>query len=144
MNYTKSTKAKEIERKWHLIDVKGEVLGRVATKIASLLMGKSKPNFVRHLDMGDWVVVINAAHVRVTGNKAETKIYTRYSGYPGGLKREKFKDLQARKPEEIIIHAVSGMLPKNKLRKRTLRRLRVFAGKDHPYQDKFKLQGSSK
>jgi len=134
---TKPVKEKEIERAWHLIDVKGEVLGRVAPMIASLLQGKNKANYVPYLDMGDYVVVINASQVVVTGKKEETKIYTRYSGYPGGLKVLKYKDLLNDKPEFIIKHAVSGMLPKNKFRDRRLKRLFVFQDNNHPYQDKF-------
>jgi large subunit ribosomal protein L13 len=142
MGYTKSTKANDIEREWHLVDVKDKVLGRVSTEIAQLLIGKSKPYFVNHLDVGDWVVVINASEVAITGGKAEKKEYTRYSGYPGGLKRERFKDLQKRKPEEIIKLSVSGMLPKNKLRKKRMRRLFVYAGKEHPYEKELKTQSS--
>lgn len=136
MQYTKPTKAGDIKREWHLIDAKGKVLGRAATQIAEALMGRQKPYFVRYLDMGDYVVVINAAHAKVTGNKAQDKIYTRYSGYPGGLKKEKFKDLLQRKPEEVLKRAVSGMLPKNKLRKKFLRRLYIYPYDKHPYQDK--------
>ena len=134
---TKPVKEKEIERGWHLIDVGGKVLGRVAPMIASLLQGKNKANYVPYLDMGDYVVVINASQVVVTGKKGETKIYTRYSGYPGGLKVLKYKDLLNDKPEFIIKHAVSGMLPKNKFRDRRLKRLFVFQDNNHPYQDKF-------
>jgi len=134
---TKPVKEKEIERGWHLIDVGGKVLGRVAPMIASLLQGKNKANYVPYLDMGDYVVVINASQVVVTGKKEETKIYTRYSGYPGGLKVLKYKDLLNDKPEFIIKHAVSGMLPKNKFRDRRLKRLFVFQDNNHPYQDKF-------
>lgn len=136
MNYTKPTKAGDIKREWHLIDAKDKVLGRTATKIAEILIGKPKAYFTRHLDVGDYVIVTNAADVKVTGNKVEKKEYTRYSGYPGGLKKEKFKDLLERKPEQIVKRAVSGMLPKNKLRKRMLRRLYVYAGGEHPYKDK--------
>src|SRR3989344_1606349 len=120
---TAATKVKEIQRAWHQVDVAGQTLGRVATGIATLLMGKSKPYFVRNLDCGDYVVVINASHVRVTGKKASTKIYTSYSGFPGGLRKESFQDLQNRRPTEVIRRAVYGMLPKNKLRDSMVKRL---------------------
>jgi large subunit ribosomal protein L13 len=135
---TKPTEGSKITREWHHIDVSGKVLGRIATQIAMLLMGKAKPYFVRHLDCGDYVVVTNAAKVAVSGKKEKQKIYYRYSGYPGGLKMEKLEELRARKPEEIILHAVRGMLPQNRLRDRMLKRLKVFAGPDHPYKDKIK------
>lgn len=142
MNYTKPTKASDVEREWHMVDVKDKVLGREATEIAQLLMGKRKPYFVRHLDVGDYVVVVNATAVKVTGDKEEKKIYTRYSGYPGGLKEETFRQLRDRSPEKIIRRAVSGMLPKNKLRKRMLSRLYVYEGSEHPHQDKVKVQSA--
>jgi large subunit ribosomal protein L13 len=138
MKYTKPTKASDIKRGWYEVDVKGEILGRQATDIAHKLIGKSKPNFVGHLDLGDHVIVINAKNVKVTGNKFEDKIYTRYSGYPSGLKEEKFKNLIARKPKEVIQRAVAGMLPKNKLRKKRLARLYVYPGSEHPHKDKLK------
>ena len=138
MGYTKATRAGEIKRKWHLIDVKNKVLGRISTDIAQKLIGKSKPYYVGHLDVGDYVVVINAKNIKVTGKKEEKKIYTRYSGYPGGLKEEKLGDLRKRKPEKIIRHSVSGMLPKNKLRRRRLKRLFIFTGAKHKYEKKFK------
>lgn len=134
---TKSTKLKDIKRNWHLIDVKDKVLGRVATDIALLLMGKSKSDFVRNLDLGDYVVVINAKEVKVTGNKEKLKKYYRHSGYPGGFKEETLSSLRERKPEEVISHAVSGMLPQNKLRKLMLSRLHIFADLEHDYKDKF-------
>lgn len=135
---TTATKADDIRRTWHLIDLKGKTLGRVSTEIAHLLMGKSKPYFVRNLDCGDYVVVINASDIKVTGNKEEQKKYYRHSGYPGGFKVETLKELRARKPENIIKHSVKGMLPQNKLRDRMLKRLFIFAGEEHKYQDKFK------
>jgi len=136
-NYTKPTKAGDITREWHEKNAEGEVLGRLATDVAKLLIGKSKPNFARNLDMGDYVVVTNAAKIVVTGSKAEQKLYDNYSGYPGGLKQVKFKDLNESKPGEVIRLAVSGMLPKNKLRKQRIARLYIFAGADHKYKDKF-------
>lgn len=134
---TRPTKTTEIKRKWHLIDVKGKILGRTATEIAKFLMGKGKPYFTKNLDCGDYVVVINSVDVRVTGKKETDKVYTRYSGYPSGLRKITVKELRERKPEEIIRHAVSGMLPKNKLRASMLKRLYVFAGAEHKYKDKF-------
>jgi large subunit ribosomal protein L13 len=135
---TQTTKAADIKREWHVIDVKDKALGRVSSEIAQLLMGKSKPYFVRNLDCGDYVVVINAKVVKATGNKEEQKNYYRHSGYPGGFKVETLRELRARKPEEIITHAVKGMLPQNKLRDKMLRRLFVFAGEEHKYEDKFR------
>lgn len=137
MKSTKSTKAKEIKREWHLIDVSDKILGRSASEIAKLLMGKQKPNFVRNLDCGDYVVVINAKTVKATGNKEKTKTYYRHSGYPGGFKKETLENLRQRKPENIIIRAVSGMLPQNRLKKLMLNRMHVFAGSEHPYSEKF-------
>lgn len=136
---TIATKAQEIKRNWHHIDVKDKTLGRVSSEIALLLMGKSKPYFVKNLDCGDYVVVTNAATVKVTGKKEETKFYTRHSMYPGGYKTETFKNLRSRRPEEIIRRAVSGMLPSNKLKDTMLKRLFVFVGEEHSYIDKFKI-----
>lgn len=124
------------QRQWHLIDVKEKILGRVATEIASLLTGKGKPNFSRNQDIGDFVVVINSREVKVSGKKEGEKKYYRHSGYPGGLKVRTLRELRSQKPSEIIIHAVKGMLPQNRLRDRMLGRLFVFAGDEHPYQDK--------
>lgn len=137
-NLTQPTSIKDIKRSWHLIDVNEMILGRVSSEIAQLLMGKGKPNFVRNLDCGDYVVVINAKTIKTTGNKEEQKNYYRHSGYPGGFKKETLKELRVRKPEEIIKHAVKGMLPQNKLRDRMLTRLLIFAGEEHEYGDKFK------
>lgn len=139
----KTISDKEIKREWHLVDVKGETLGRISTKIASLLMGKSKPYFVRNLDCGDYVVVVNAKDVKVTGNKETQKKYYRYSGYPGGFRAEALQDLRKRKPTEVIRHAVSGMLPQNKLKSKMLKRLLVFAGSEHTYSDRFTHSTSS-
>lgn len=134
---THSTQAKDIVRTWHLFDVKGQVLGRVATQIAHALMGKGKPNFVRHLDCGDHVVVVNAAHVVVTGKKESEKLYTNYSGFPGGLKTKALWQVRREKPTKIVKSAVYGMLPKNKLRDRLVTRLWIYAESDHPYKSKF-------
>lgn len=137
-NFTQPTKLSDIKRAWHVVDVKGKILGRIASNISVLLMGKSKPYFVRHIDVGDYVVVVNAKDVKVTGKKEVLKKYYRASGYPGGLRIESLGALRQRKPEEIIRHAVKGMLPQNKLRDRMMRRLFVFAGEEHPYKDKMK------
>lgn len=139
---TKGTKISEIKREWHLIDVKGKILGRTASDIALLLMGKAKPYFVKNLDCGDYVVVINAKDIKTTGKKEDLKTYYRHSGYPGGFKAEKLKDLRQRNPEEIIRHAVSGMVPQNKLRAQMLKKLYVFAGEEHTYKDKFKSENA--
>lgn len=135
---TYSPSASEITRDWHLIDAEGQVLGRLATRIAKLLMGKSKATFVRHLDIGDHVVVINAAKVVVTGNKESQKIYHRHSGWPGGMRITPLAKMRATKPEQIIIKAVTGMLPRNRLHAKLLKHLHVFARVDHPYTKQFK------
>lgn len=137
MNTTVSTKQADIKRAWHHIDVKDQTLGRVASDIAQKLMGKSKSYFVRNLDCGDFVVVTNAATVKVTGKKEVKKVYYRHSMYPGGLRAARLEEVRAKKPEEIIIHAVKGMLPQNKLRASMLKRLYVFAGEDHKFEEKF-------
>ncbi|PIU33105.1 50S ribosomal protein L13 [Candidatus Woesebacteria bacterium CG_4_10_14_0_2_um_filter_39_14] len=135
---TRVTKAKEIKREWHLINAQDQILGRMAVEIAALLMGKNKPSFVPYLDGGDYVVVINAAKVKVSGRKAENKLYYRHSGYPGGFKKVTFAQQMAKDPTQIIRHAVEGMLPKNKLRDQRLARLKVFIDEKHNYEDKFK------
>ena len=139
----KATKLNDIQRAWHLIDVSDKILGRVSTDIAKLLMGKGKSYFVRNLDCGDFVVVVNAKSVKVTGTKEKNKVYARHSGYPGGFKSETLGQLRERKPEDIIVHAVKGMLPQNKLRDKMLNRLKVFEGQEHSYQDKFSSKGGS-
>jgi large subunit ribosomal protein L13 len=126
-------KKEEVKRSWHLIDVKGQVLGKSATKIAELLIGKHKPTYTPHVDGGDYVVVINASQVEVTGKKRTDKIYYRHSQYPGGLKAESFDKKLARQPKQIIENAVWGMLPTNKLRDPRMKRLKVFADANHPY-----------
>lgn len=135
---TYSTKQKDIKRQWHLVDLKGRILGRIATQIAQLLQGKDKVYYTPHLDCGDWVVAINAAKIKVTGKKIKEKIYYRHSGYPGGLKAVTFEQQMAKDPRKIIEWAVKNMLPKNKLREGRMRRLKVFAGSEHKYEDKFK------
>jgi large subunit ribosomal protein L13 len=130
-----------LKRDWHLIDAKGKILGKVATKIANLLRGKDKPIFVPYLDVGDYVVVINASRIKVSGKKLEQKIYYRHSGYLGGLKATPLKKLLAEKPEHVIKTAVSGMLPKNKLRKLWLKRLYIYKDEDYPQKNQVKLEG---
>jgi large subunit ribosomal protein L13 len=130
---TYSTKASDIERQWHVIDASGKVLGRLATQAASLLMGKHKPIFSRNLDIGDFVVIINADKVRVTGNKAEQKLYYRHSGYPGGLKSISLERMMQTNPTRVIEQAVKGMLPHNRLGASMMKKLRVYAGEEHPH-----------
>lgn len=135
---TKPVKEKDVERNWHLVDVSGKILGRAIPEIARFLQGKHKVNYVSNIDTGDYVVVINAKKIVLSGRKSNTKVYTRYSGYPGGLRTESFSNLINKKPQAVIKHAVLGMLPKNKLRDRRMTRLFVFADDKHPYQDKIK------
>jgi len=130
---TYSTKASDIERQWHVIDASGKVLGRLATQVASLLMGKHKPLFTRNLDMGDFVVIINADKVRVTGNKAKQKLYHRHSGYPGGLKSISLEEMMQTNPTRVIEYAVKGMLPHNRLGAKMMKKLRVYVGDTHPH-----------
>jgi len=137
MTKTKATKAGDIQRNWHLIDVKNKILGRIGTEIAGILIGKSKPNYVPYLDCGDYVVVINSALIATSGKKMDQKIYRHYSGYPGGQKKKTLKQVLFEHPENVIMQAVSGMLPKNKLRDSMLRRLFVFPDGNHPYKHKF-------
>jgi len=123
----------QIHRDWYVIDAEGQTLGRIATKIASILRGKNKPYFATNLDCGDFVVVINAEKVGVTGSKADAKVYQNYSGYPGGLREVSFKRMLDSKPEEIIRSAVKGMLPKNTLGRQMFKKLKVYAGTEHPH-----------
>ncbi|OGK20615.1 50S ribosomal protein L13 [Candidatus Roizmanbacteria bacterium RIFCSPHIGHO2_02_FULL_37_13b] len=139
---TKPVKQKDIKRAWHLIDAKKKIVGRLASEVAKLLIGKHKVDYVEYLDIGDNVVVINASKIELSGKKELTKTYSRYSGYPGGLKRVSFKELKDKRPEEIVRHAVYGMLPKNKLRARRIIRLFTFRDNKHPFEDKFKLQNT--
>jgi len=135
---TYSAKASEIERQWHVIDASDKILGRLATKAASLLMGKNKPQFSRHMDMGDFVIIINAEKVRVTGNKMKQKMYYRHSGYPGGLKSISLEKMMQDHPTRAIEHAVKGMLPHNRLGAILRKRLKVYAGEAHPHQGQTK------
>jgi large subunit ribosomal protein L13 len=130
---THVTKPADIERNWQEIDADGEVLGRLATRIARILMGKDRTNFSRSVEMADFVIVTNAAKVRVTGRKEEQKVYYRHTGFPGGIKQRTLAEMRTKFPERIITHAVRGMLPDNKLRDTMLSRLKVYAGPDHPH-----------
>ena len=130
---TYSTKASDIKPEWHVIDASGEVLGKLATQVASLLMGKHKPIFSRNLDTGDFVIVINADKVRVTGNKAKQKVYYRHSGYPGGLKSISLEKMMETNPAQVVEHAVKGMLPHNRLAAKMMKKLRVYVGDTHPH-----------
>jgi len=135
---TYSVKASEIKREWHVLDAADQVLGRLATQVARLLMGKHKPIFTRNLDTGDYVVVINADKVRVTGNKAKQKVYYRHSGYPGGLKTISYDKLMETNPTRVIEHAVKGMLPHTRLGANMMKKLRVYVGDTHPHPVKRK------
>lgn len=127
-------KDKDIKRKIYLVDADGQVLGRLAARVASILRGKHKPIYTPHIDTGDQVIIINAANVTVTGRKRKEKIYTRFSGYPGGLKRIVFEDLMKKKPTEAVMHAVKGMLPKGPLGRKMLTKLRVYSNSSHKHQ----------
>jgi large subunit ribosomal protein L13 len=127
-------KEHEIEKKWHLIDASDKVLGRLATEIANILRGKKKPIFTPHMDAGDYVVVVNAERVALTGDKLEKKTYYRHSGYVGGLRQTTAKEMLEKKPENLIKFAVKGMLPKTSLGRRQLTKLKVYTGPDHPHQ----------
>ena len=139
MKFTKPTKSKEIKRKWHLIDLNGKVLGRISTEISTKLMGKQKPYFANNLDCGDYVVLVNASKIKVTGKKYSQKTYSKYSGYPGGLKTKNFSQVISSHPERVIRESVAGMLPKNRLRASMLKRLFVFPDEEHQYKEKFNL-----
>lgn len=130
---TYTAKADEVAHGWCVIDAQGKVLGKLATQIAVRLRGKHKPEYTPHVDTGDYVVVVNAAKLRVTGRKPERKIYYRHSGFPGGLKQINFTKLQASKPERVLQHAVKGMLPKGPLGYAMLKKLKVYAGATHPH-----------
>ena len=131
---TFSAKKKDIERSWFLVDAENKVLGRLAAKIAAVLRGKHKPVFTPHVDTGDFVIVINADKIHLTGAKFDNKMYYRHSGYPGGIKGVSAGEMLDKKPEAIIEHAVKGMLPKNKLGRQQLKKLKVYAGTEHPHE----------
>lgn len=133
MRQTTMAKEATIERKWYVVDAEGLTLGRLASEVASVLRGKHKPTFTPHVDGGDFVVVVNASKVVLTGKKLDQKYYRYHTGYVGGLKEISYREMMEKKPEEVVAHAVSGMLPKNKLRARMMTRLRVFAGAEHTH-----------
>jgi large subunit ribosomal protein L13 len=134
MQRTWNAKPGEIERRWYLVDAEGKTLGRLATQIADTLRGKAKPQYTPHVDTGDFVVVVNAEKIRVTVNKLDDKLYYRHSGYPGGLKTRPLRDELERRPTEVIRKAVKGMLPRNRLARQQLTKLKVYAGPDHPHE----------
>jgi large subunit ribosomal protein L13 len=126
-------RALEVERKWYVVDAEGQTLGRLATEVAGILRGKNKPQYTPHVDTGDFVVVVNAEKVVVTGRKAEQKVYRRHSGYPGGLKTTTYEQMLERRPTEILRRAVKGMMPKTRLARQQLRKLKIYAGPEHPH-----------
>jgi large subunit ribosomal protein L13 len=134
MSRTYTPRAADIERSWFVVDASGQRLGLLASRIALVLEGKHKPTYATHLDSGDHVIVLNAARVDVGGKKLDQKFYARHSGYPGGFKSETLAELLARRPEEVIRRAVKGMLPRNKLGVQQLRKLKVYAGSEHPHE----------
>jgi len=133
MNKTSIPQIDSIERQWYLVDAENQTLGRLATEVAAVLRGKNNPNFTPHLDTGDFVVVVNADKIRVTGKKSTQKLYRRHSGRPGGMKTETFEDLQERIPERIVEKAIKGMLPHNALGRQMYRKLKVYKGSEHPH-----------
>lgn len=135
---TKPTRTAEIKREWHVIDLNGQILGRISTNIATLLIGKKKPYYAQNIDCGDYVVLINAKKIKVTGNKAKQKTYDAYSGYPGGRKAHTYEEVMESNPKRIIEESIKGMLPKNKLRDTMMNRLYVYADENHPYGAKVK------
>jgi large subunit ribosomal protein L13 len=139
---TKSYKLDSLDKGWLLVDASDKTLGRLSTNIAKILMGKNKPEYTAHNDVGDYVVVINAEKIKVTGNKNEQKMYYRHTGYPGGIKSQNFNDLIASYPDRIITAAVKGMLPKNKLSNSVIKKLKVYKGESHPHsaQNPVKLE----
>lgn len=130
---TRFFKTEHAQQKWHLVDAQGKTLGRLATQVARLLRGKHKPMFTPNADVGDFVVVVNAAKVKVTGKRAEVKEYFHYTGYPGGATYERFRDLMQKNPQRVIEHAVRGMLPHNRLGRQIFKKLKVYAGPEHPH-----------
>jgi len=130
---TYSAKPREIERRWYVVDAESKTLGRLATQIANVLRGKGKPAYTPHVDTGDFVIVVNAEKIHVTGQKLDQKLYYRHSGYPGGLHTRTLREQLERRPEEVLRKAVRGMLPKNRLASAQLRKLKIYAGPDHPH-----------
>ena len=133
MQKTYYPKAEDIQRDWVVVDANDQTLGRLATQISIVMLGKHKPGFTPGVEMGDYVIVVNAAHIKVTGNKMDDKMYHRHTGYPGGLKSINLRDLLAKYPERVIQKAVWGMLPHNRMGRHLMRKLRVYAGPDHPH-----------
>lgn len=133
MNKTVLPTIDNLDHKWYVIDAEGQRLGRLATEVATILRGKNKPTFTPHMDTGDFVIIINAEKVEVTGRKREQKLYRRHSGRPGGMKEETFEKLQVRLPERILESAIRGMLPKNSLGRKLFTKLKVYAGPSHPH-----------
>jgi large subunit ribosomal protein L13 len=137
-------KEEPIEKRWVLIDADGKILGRMATRIADILRGKNKPVYTPHVDTGDFVVVVNAEKVKLTGKKWDEKVYYHHSGYLGGIKAQTAKEVLAKKPEELIRHAVKGMLPKNRLGRRMIGKLKVYRGSEHPHEAQFPMPPSGR
>ena len=131
---TTALRTQDIEQKWYLIDCSGKTLGRLSVKVANILRGKNKPEYTPNSDVGDFVVLVNAKNLKVTGFKNEDKIYYRHTGYPGGIKQISFKDLLNKDPEKVLRLAVKGMLPKNKLNRQVIKKLKVYAGEEHPHE----------
>lgn len=131
---TLSAKNSEVQRKWHLVNAEGLVLGRLAAQVAAILRGKNKPIFTPHVDTGDFVIIVNAEKVHLTGKKLDDKVYYHHSMYPGGLKKKTVREIMADRPERIILSAVRGMLPKNKLGRQQFKKLKVYCGPEHPHK----------
>jgi large subunit ribosomal protein L13 len=133
MKKTYSAKKSDITRQWHIVDAEGAVLGRMASKVASILKGKHKPIYTPSIDTGDHVVIINAEKVKLTGKKLENKIYWRHSGYTGGIRSQTAADIMEKSPEKVIRHAIAGMLPKNTIGRKMIKKLKIYVGPDHPH-----------
>jgi large subunit ribosomal protein L13 len=131
---TYMAKPDEVDKKWYVVDAEGKTLGRLASRIATVLRGKHKPEYTPHVDTGDFVIVVNSEKVTLTGNKWDQKIHYKHSQYPGGLKTKTYGELRDKNPQEIIRHAVDGMVPNNKLGKKMMKKLKIYAGPDHPHQ----------
>lgn len=136
-------KSPSISHDWQLVDANNKILGRLATKVATVLMGKNKPYYVPYLDCGDYVVIINASKIRLSGKKEVQKSYFRHSGFPGGLRLKKVSDIRSSNPSELIRHAVVGMLPKNKMARIMIKKLYIFDGQDNPYREKFTTKSAT-
>ena len=134
MQKTWNAKPGELDRRWYLVDAEGKTLGRLATQIADTLRGKGKPQYTPHVDTGDFVVVVNAEKIAVTGKKLDEKIYYRHSGYPGGLRQRTLREQLERRPTEVLRIAVKGMLPKNRLARQQINKLKIYAGAEHPHE----------